>query len=219
MAERVELDLLPATIVRRRARGVMLMALVLAAAVGGVVGLFGGRVPGLIAAGLVGLPLLLLALGEARRRTWLEKSVVTVRALGWRRVNIAKAQRRDLMVSDVRGQRTVSLLLSASRGPTVTVPLAIYTPVGGVELGVLGLRRLADALAGADTADTAGAADTADHTAKLLSTLLIAQLRSEARGDSPAERPLRLAAGLAPAGRLVRKVNHGRLAALVSELG
>jgi hypothetical protein len=210
MAERVELDLLPASIVRRRARGVMLMALVLAAAAGGVVGLFGGRVPGLIAAGVIGLPLLLLALGEARRRTWLENSVVTVRALGSRRVDITRAQRRDLMVSDVRAQRTVSLLLSAQRGPTVTVPLAIYTPAGGVELGILGLRRLADALAVVN--------DTADQEARMLSTLLIAQLRSEARGDSPVERPLRLAAGLAPAGRLVRKVNPGRLAALVSEL-
>jgi hypothetical protein len=208
MAERVELDLLPVSIVQRRARGVMLMAFVLAAAAGGIVGLLGGRGPGLIAAGLIGLPLLLLALGEARRRIWLENSVVTVRAFGSRRVNIASAQRRDLMVSDVRAQRTVSLLLSASRGPTVTVPLAIYTPAGGVELGVLGLRRLADALA-----------DAAGQEAKMLSTLLIAQLRSEARGDSLVERPLRLASGLAPAGRLVRKVNHGRLAALVSELG
>jgi hypothetical protein len=207
MAERVELDLLPASIVRRRARGVMLMAFVLAAAVGGVVGLFGGREPGLIAAAVIGLPLLLLALGEARRRTYLEDSVVTVRALGSRRVNIASARRRDLMVSDVRAQRTVSLLLAAPRGSTVTVPLAIYTPAGGVELGVLGLRRLADALA-----------DTANQEARMLSTLLIAQLRSEARGDAPIERPLRLAAGLAPAGRLVRKVNPGRLAALVSEL-
>jgi len=211
MAERVELDLLPVNIVRRRARGVMLMALVLAAAAGGIVGLFGGRVPGLIAAGAIGLPLLFLALGESRRRAWLEDSVVTVRALGSRQVDIASARRRDLMVSDVRAQRTVSLLLAAPRGPTVTVPLAIYTPAGGIELGILALRRLADALA--DTGDTA------DQQARMLSALLIAQLRAEARGDSPAERPLRLAAGLAPAGRLVRKVNPGRLAALVSELG
>lgn len=208
MAERVELDLLPPSIVRRRARSVMMMALVLAAAAGGVVGLVGGRVAGLIAAAVVGVPLLLLALGEARRRTWLETSVVTVRALGSRRVDIASADRRDLMVSDVRGQCTVSLLLAERRGKTVTVPLAIYAPAGGVELGVLALRRLADALA-----------EVADQDARMLSALLIAQLRSEARGDSAIERPLRLAAGLAPAGRLLRKINQSRLAALVSELG
>jgi hypothetical protein len=181
---------------------------VLAAAAGGVVGLVGGRVPGLIAAAAVGVPLLLLALGESRRRTWLESSVVTVRAIGSRRVDIATAERRDLMVSDVRGQRTVSLLLAAPRGRTITVPLAIYTPAGGVELGILGLRRLADALA-----------EAADNEARMLSALLVAQLRAEARGDAAVERPLRLAGGLAPPGRLVRKVNHGRLAALVSELG
>lgn len=208
MAERVELDLLPPSIVRRRARSVMLMAFVLAAAAGGVVGLVGGRAAGLIAAAVVGVPLLLLGLGEARRRTWLETTVVTVRALGSRRVDIANADRRDLMVSDVRGQCTVSLLLAERRGKTVTVPLAIYAPAGGVELGVLALRRLADALA-----------EVADQDARMLSALLIAQLRSEARGDSAIERPLRLAAGLAPAGRLLRKINHGRLAALVSELG
>ena len=208
MAERVALDLLPVGIVRRRARGVALMALLLAAAAGGIVGLVGGRLSGLVAAAAIGLPLLLLALGEARRRTWLEGSVVTVRTLGRRRVDIAAADRRDLMVSEVRGQSTVSLLLAQRRGRTVTVPLAIYTPVGGIELGILGLRRLADALAAVT-----------DVNARTLSALLVAQLRAEARGESPLERPLRLAAGLAPAGRLLRKVNSGRLAALVSELG
>lgn len=206
--EVVELDLLPSSIVRRRARGVMAIALVLAAAAGGVVGLFGGRTVGLAAAALIGVPLLLLALAESRRRTWLTGSVVTVRALGARRVDIATAERRDLLVSDVRGQRTVSLLLAAPRGKTVTVALAIYTPTAGVELGVLALRRLADALA-----------SVADEGASMLSALLIAQLRSEARGDALPERPLRLAAGLVPAGRVVRKVNPNRLAALVSELG
>lgn len=208
MGATVELDLLPVSIVRKRARGVMIVALVLAAAAGGVVGLFGGRIAGLVAAAVVGVPLLLLALGEARRRTTLTGSVVTVRSLGARRVDIGSADRHDLLVSDVRGQRTVSLLLSAPRGKTVTVPLAIYTPVGGLELGVLGLRRLADALAAV-----------ADDGAHMLSALLIAQLRSEARGDTLAERPLRLASGLVPAGRVVRKVSPNRLAALVSELG
>lgn len=212
MAERVALDLLPASIARRRATGVMFMALLLAAAAGGVVGLIGGRLPGLIAAAVIGVPLLLLALGEARRRTWLESSVVTVRAIGSRRVDINTAERRDLVVSEIRGQCTVSLLLAKTGGKAVTVPLAIYTAAGGVELGILGLRRLADALAAA--AGTAGGQD-----ARNLSVLLVAQLRAEARGESPLERPLRLAAGLVPAGRLLRKVNPSRLAALVSELG
>lgn len=207
MSEPVVLDLLPAAVVRRRARGVSVLALVLAAAAGGVVGLVGGRGAGLVAAAVVGLPLLLLALTEARRRTWLTGSVVFVRALGVRRVDVCGATRKDLLVSEVRGQRTVSLLLSSPGGATVTVALALYTAAGGIELGILPLRRLADALA--------ACAD--DAAAPVLSGLLVAQLRAEARGEALAERPLYLAAGLVEAGKVVRKVNPGRLAALVAE--
>lgn len=206
--ERTELDLLPAAVVRRRARGVAVLAAVLGAAVGGLVGLVGGRGPGLLAAAAVGVPLLLLAFAESRRRTWLDASVVAVRAIGVRRVDVERAERKDLLVSAVRGQRTVSLLLGEPSGKTVAVALAIYTPVGGVELGILGLRRLADALARAT-----------DAKAVLLSSLLVAQLRAEARGEPMAARPLYLASGLVEADKVVRKVDDGRLAALVTEFG
>jgi hypothetical protein len=207
MNEHIALDLLPPALVRRRARGVAIFSALLAAAAGGVVGLVGGRGAGLVAAAVVGLPLLLLALAEARRRTWLDGQVVVVRAIGVRRVGVCRAARKDLLVSEVRGQRTVSLLLSEPGGKTVTVALAIYTAAGGVELGILPLRRLADTLA--------ACAD--DEAATVLSRLLVAQLRAEARGEPLPERPLHLAAGLVEAGRVVRKVNHGRLAALVAE--
>jgi hypothetical protein len=203
----VSLDLLPLALVRRRARGVAMLAALLAAAAGGVIGLVGGRAAGLVAAVVVGVPLLLLAFAEARRRTRLNGTVVAVRAIGVRRVDVSRADRKDLLVSEVRGQRTVSLLLSEPRGATVTVALALYTAAGGVELGVLQLRRLADTLA----------ARTDDAAAAVLSALLVAQLRAEARGDALGERPLYLASGLVEAGKVVRKVNPGRLAALVSE--
>jgi len=210
-AEAVALDLLPAAVVRRRALGVAVLAAVLAAAAGGLVGLVGGRAAGLVAAAVVGVPLLLLALAEARRRTWLEapagEPVVAVRAIGVRRVALRRAGRKDLLVSEVRGQRTVSLLLSEPGGATVTVALAIYTAAGGLELGVLPLRRLADALARCVD----------DAAATTLSALLVAQLRAEARGEALPERPLHLAAGLVEAGKVVRKVNPARLAALVAE--
>lgn len=211
------LDLLPVAVVRRRARGVAVLAAVLAAAAGGVVGLVGGRVAGLVAAAVVGLPLVLLALAEARRRTWLDGSVVAVRAVGVRRVDLRRGGRRDLLVSEVRGQRSVSLLLSGHGGPAVTVALALYTAAGGVELGVLPLRRLADGLAAGTgfrgTADGGGA----DGGGAMLSALLVAQLRAEARGEPMGARPLYLAARLVAAGKVVRKVHPDRLAALVSE--
>lgn len=207
-----ELDLLPPAVVRRRARGVSAVAVVLAAAVGGLFGLVGGRTAGLVAAAVVGVPMLLLALAESRRRTWLDGAVVAVRAVGVRRVDLREPGRRDLLVSEVRGQRTVSLLLSQHGGKTVTVALAMYTAAGGVELGVLALRRLADALAAA--APAAGELDSLT-----LSGLLVAQLRAEARGEPMVSRPLWLASGLVEAGKVVRKVQPNKLAALVSEFG
>jgi hypothetical protein len=207
-SRRTELDLLPPAVLTRRARGVSALAVVLAAAVGGLVGLVGGREAGLVAAAVIAVPLLLLAWAESRRRTWLEGTVVSVRAIGVRRVDIAAAGRRDVLVSEVRGQRSVSLLLSGA-GRTVTVGLALYTAAGGIELGVLALRRLADALAASGPAD--------DPHALMLSELLVAQLRSEAKGEPMASRPLWLASGLVEAGKVVRKINPARLAALVSE--
>lgn len=205
----VSLDLLPRELVRRRARAVALMAMALGAVTGGVVGLAAGWVAGLAAVAVVGGPLALLALGEARRQSWLAGTTVASRALGVRRVELRRASRVELLVSEVRGQRSVSLLMSESGSSTVTVPIALYSATGGIELGVLALRRLADALA----------AVTGSHPAALvLSALLVAQLRAEARSAPLAQRPLYLAAGLAPASRVVRRIDPGRLAAFVAEL-
>ena len=205
----VSLDLLPRELVRRRARAVALMAMALGAVTGSVVGLAAGWVAGPVAVVVVGGPLALLALGEARRRSWLAGTTVASRALGVRRVELRRASRVELLVSEVRGQRSVSLLMSESGSSTVTVPIALYSATGGIELGVLALRRLADALA----------AVTGSHPAALvLSALLVAQLRAEARSAPLAQRPLYLAAGLAPASRVVRRIDPGRLAAFVAEL-
>jgi hypothetical protein len=209
--EPTPLDLLPPAVVRRRAAGVAVLTLLISAAVGGLVGLVASPGAGLVAAALVGVPLLLLALTEARRRSGLDGSVVAVRALGTRRVDVDAAGRRDLLVSHVRGQRTVSLLLAQRHGKAVTVALAIYTAAGGVELGVLPLRKLADALALA-------ALRRGDDAAATLSELLVAQLRAEARGEPLSQWPLWLVSGLVEAGRVVRQVPRQRLAALVAEL-
>jgi hypothetical protein len=202
------LDLLPREFVRRRARAVALAAAVLGATTSLAIGLAGGWAVGLAAAVVVGLPLALLALVQARRRSWLAGATIAVRTLGTRRVELSRASRAELLVSGARGQRSVSLLV-AQRVSSVTVPLAVYGAAGGIELGVLALRRLADALAAAS----------GDHPAALvLSGLLVAQLRAEARSTPLDERPLYLAAGLVPAGKVVRRVDPGRLTSLVAEL-
>lgn len=206
--QRLPLDLLPAAIVRRRARLVAVIALVLGAGFGGMVGFFGGRLAGLITAVVFAVPLLLLAFSESRRRVWLIGSVVEVKALASRRVDLRTAAKLDMLVTDTRGVRTVGLLATGPpKGKTVNLALATYAGTGGRELGVLQLRRLADLLAG--VGDTRGL---------VFSELLIAQLRSEARGDGASDRPLHRLASMAPQGRLAQKLNEDAVSRFVALL-
>lgn len=207
--EAVALDLLDRKTVRRRAWTVALTALMIAAALGGVVGLFGGPLGFAITAAIVAVPLLLLAASEGRKTSWLKGTAVSVRAFGTRVVDLSEADSMDVLVTDTRGMRTVSLLVSGPpKGKTVSIALAMYAGTGGRELGVLALRRLADALA-----------STADTRALVLSELVVAQLRSEARGDVAADRPLYRLASLAPQGRMAQKLKSEAVARFVTALG
>jgi hypothetical protein len=170
-------------------------ALIIAAAFGGLAGLIGGRLAGLVAAVVVAAPLLYLVLYNVRRRIWLAGSEVLVRTWRTRRIDLVQAGRIDLLVTDVRGTRTVSMLLnSGQRGRTVKIDLAIYAGTGGRELGVLALRRLANALM-----------NNIEANGMVFSELLVAQLRSEARGDGAADRPLYRLASSAPSGKLAQR--------------
>ncbi|MCO1578672.1 hypothetical protein M8C13_23235 [Crossiella sp. SN42] len=207
--ERIPLNLLDSALLRRRAGAVAIGAVLLGGALGGLFGLFGGAVVGLIAAAIVALPLVLLAVTEARRKVWLQDGVVSVRAIGTRRVDLRAASRLELLVTDVRGARTVGLLISGPpKNQTLNLALATYAGVGGRELGILALRRLADVLA------TAGEAH-----ALVYSELLVAQLRSEARGDAAPDRPLYRLASLAPQGRMAQRLRPDAVAKFVTSLG
>ncbi|WAL63488.1 hypothetical protein ORV05_20990 [Amycolatopsis cynarae] len=180
---------------RRRLRSGLAGVLLFAAAFGGVAGLIGGQIAGLVVAVVVGLPLLYVVLFSVRRRVWLEGTEVLVRTWRTRRVDIVQANRIDLLVTDVRGMRTVSLLLNAGQhGRTAKIDLAVYAGTGGRELGVLALRRLANALM-----------NNIEANGMVFSELLVAQLRSEARGDGAADRPLYRLASAAPSGRLAQR--------------
>ncbi|RJQ78174.1 hypothetical protein D5S17_13390 [Pseudonocardiaceae bacterium YIM PH 21723] len=208
MVESLPLDLLPAEIVRRRAMLVMISATVVAAAFGGVIGLFGGPTAGLITAAVIGLPLILLAVAEGRRRTILRDGIVSVRAFGTRSVDLRQATTQDVLVTDIRGNRTIGLLVSGPpKGKTINLALAMYSGQGGRELGILPLRRIADALAGGGNARSL-----------VLSELLVAQLRAEAQGKGAADRPLfQLASSIGP-GRLTRKLPEQAVAGFVAGL-
>lgn len=204
--EKLPLDLLDKVTVRKRARMVAIGGFMVALAFGAIVGFIGGRLAGIIAFLVVSLPVVLLALSEARRTVWLEGSSVHVRAFGTRTVDLATADSLDLLVTDLRGARTVGLFVRGGKR-AINVALSMYSGVGGRELGIYQLRRLADTLAG--RGDTPGL---------VFSELLVAQLRAEARGVAPADRPLYRLGSLAPAGRMAQKLNPDAVSKFVTSL-
>lgn len=194
----------------RRRRGVsgLAGAVLFAAAFGGVAGLIGGQVAGLVVAAAVAVPLLYLVTFNARRQIWLEGRSVAVRTWRTRRVDLAAAERLDLLVTDVRGTRTVGLLVNArQRGRAVKIDLAVYAGTGGRELGILALRRLADALA-----------NNFEANGMVFSELLVAQLRSEARGDAAPDRPLYRLASAAPSGKFAQRFTMEAVSRFVAAL-
>lgn len=202
------LDLLPGTVLRRRALVVSGAAALLGVIAGVLVGLFTGIVPGVLVGVVVGLPLLLLAGAEARRHSWLHEGVVSVRALGTRSVDLRKATRIELLITEMRGSRAVGVLVSGPpRNRTVNIAVATYNGVGGRELDILALRRLADALAGGTGTD-----------GLVFAELLVAQLRSEARDEPAGSRPLYRIAAMAPGGRLAHRITSDAVGSFVASL-
>lgn len=208
-AETIPLDLLDRKTIRTRARNVAIAALIVAAALGGIVSLFSGPTGFAITAAIVGIPLLLLAFAESRKTIALRGSELVARAVGARVVDVKAAERFDLFVTDLRGARTINLLIGGPpKGKAISVSLALYAGTGGRELGILALRRLADALAGS-----------ADTRALVLSQLIVAQLRAEARGDAAPDRPLYRLASVAPPGRMAQRLHPDAVAKFVAALG
>jgi hypothetical protein len=204
--EAVSLDLLDRRTVRVRARNVAIAALLVGAALGGIVGLFAGPVGFGVTFAVVAIPLLLLAFTEARKTVQLRGEQVVARALGSRVVDVRTATRLELFVTDLRGTRTINVLVGG-RGKAISVALAMYAGTGGRELGIYGLRRLADALA-----------TNPDTRALVLSQLIVAQLRAEARGEPAPNRPLYQLGSQAPQGGVAKRLNSDAVARFVATL-
>ncbi|RZQ65562.1 hypothetical protein [Amycolatopsis suaedae] len=193
---------------RRRGCSGLVGIVLFAAAFGGIAGLIGGQVPGLVVAAVVALPLVYVVGYNLRREVWLEGKTVRVRGWKVRTVDLVAARRLDLLVTDVRGSRTVSLLVnSGERGKTAKIDLAVYAGTGGHELGVLALRRLADTLV-----------NNIEANGMVFAELLVAQLRSEARGDAAADRPLYRLASAAPGGKLAQRFTMEAVSRFVASL-
>lgn len=197
-----------ATARRRRCYAGLTGVVLFAAAAGGIAGLVGGEIAGLVAAAVIGLPLLYVVVFNARRRVWVSGRELIVRTWRARRVDLVKAPRIDLLVTDVRGTRTVALLVGAGgRRASVKVDLAVYSGTGGRELGVLALRRLADAVV-----------DNTEANGMIFSELLVAQLRADARGAAVPERPLYQLASAAPSGKLAQRFTMDAVSRFVADL-
>lgn len=192
---------------RKRLVGGLVAISLLASAVGGIVGLFTGQEGGLIAAAIVGLPLLYLLLHNTRRRIWLADSELVVRTWGVRRIDLVAVERIDLLITEVRSARTVALMVSPAHGAGVKIDLAIYAGTRGRELDILALRKLANALVNNTAAN-----------GMVFSELLVAQLRSEAKGDPAEARPLHRLAAAAPSGKLAQRYPMQAVSKFVASL-
>ncbi len=204
--DRIPLTLTDQTSSRRRGCVAVGVAVVFGAAVGGLVGLLAGQTAALITAAVVVVLLVTLSWVSNRRTIWLEGDMVVAKAIGRKTVDLRHAERIELLVTDIRGTRTIGLLVGGG-GKTVNLSLAVYAGTGGRELGILVLRRLADILAGSE-----------NTTGLVFSQLLVAQLRAEARGEAAADRPLYRLASLAPQGRLAQRLKPEAITRFVATL-
>lgn len=165
-------------------RRVALIAVLIGIAVGVVVAFFAAPLVALVVAAVIALPTAVSALLATRRRIWLAGTTIHAsNGLIEKRVDVAQAVSVEFVV---RAARISQVAVRIGDGRVVrTVALALYTADGGRELDVLALRKLADALSASELAPAAAAA-----------SLLIDQLRSEARGAGLEERPLYRAVAL-----------------------
>jgi hypothetical protein len=204
--ERISLTITDQAGARRRGCLAVGVAVVFGAAIGGIVGLIAGQTAALITAAVIVVLLLLLSWVSNRRTLWLEGDRVIAKAVGSKSVDLRHAEQIELLVTDIRGTRTVGLLVGGG-GKTINLSLAVYSGTGGRELGILVLRRLADILAGSE-----------NTTGLVFSQLLVAQLRAEAKGEAAADRPLYRLASLAPTGRLAQRLKPEAITRFVASL-
>ncbi|QCQ93798.1 hypothetical protein [Rhodococcus sp. SGAir0479] len=167
-----------------RMRRVAVVSILIGVVAGVVVALFASPLVALAVGAVVGLPTAVSALLATRRRIWLDGNVLHAsNGVRHRRVEVAQAVTVEFFVRYARISQ-VAVRIGDGRA-SQTVPLALYAADGGRELDVLALRKLADALSSSELAPAAAAA-----------SVLIGQLRAEARGAGLEERPLYRAVGL-----------------------
>ncbi|UFS97405.1 hypothetical protein [Nocardia huaxiensis] len=182
-ATTVGLDLIAPEMYAPALRRLTLAALGVGIGVGLLLALFVSWPIAACAGIVLGAPTALYAAAAQRRRMWLSGTVIHARNWsGEHTLDLAAATGVEVAVYPGRLSRVV---LRVTTGPeSRIIPLAMYTDSGsGREMHILGLRRLADALASCPLA-----------AALAVSSMLVHQLRAEARDANAEERPLYRAA-------------------------
>lgn len=204
--DRVELDLIPIELVAPRLRKVAVGAIVVGILLAVIASFF---LPPTVAV-VLGLVVAVPTAGSAwiglRRRTWLVGNVIHTRG-GFRtkKVKVSSLVSAEVQVRTARiDQISLRLYDGATRA---TIALALYTNGGGRELPILSLRRLADALWTSELVPAAA-----------IASVLVDQLKAEARDAGLDERPLYRAAQLVrDAGRTpLATLTDGEVAALTN---
>ncbi|AYJ49620.1 hypothetical protein [Rhodococcus sp. P1Y] len=204
--DRVELDLIPIELVAPRLRKVAVGAIVVGILLAVIASFF---LPPTVAV-VLGLVVAVPTAGSAwiglRRRTWLVGNVIHTRG-GFRtkKVEVSSLVSAEVQVRTARiDQISLRLYDGATRA---TIALALYTNGGGRELPILSLRRLADALWTSELVPAAA-----------IASVLVDQLKAEARDAGLDERPLYRAAQLVrDAGRTpLATLTDGEVAALTN---
>ncbi|MFD6881990.1 MULTISPECIES: hypothetical protein [unclassified Rhodococcus (in: high G+C Gram-positive bacteria)] len=188
----VSLDLIPARLLRPRVRKVALAALGIGLVAGVLVYLIAPLWAAIVVGVLVVAPPTIGAFAATHRHLRIDGTVVTVSGvLRSRSVDLRQLAGVELLVRVARVSQVVLRVNDGNHG-LVTIPLALYAGEGARELDVLALRTLANALAASELAPAAA-----------ISSVLVEQLRAEARDAGLVERPLYRAIVLArDAGRV-----------------
>ncbi|MEE2032715.1 hypothetical protein [Rhodococcus chondri] len=188
----VSLDLIPTQLLLPRVLRIALIAIAVGVVVGVLVWLVAPLWAAVFVGALIAVPPALGAFAASRRHLRLDGTVLTAGGLlRDRTVELKHLAGVEVLVRVARVSQVV-LRVNDGDHSLVSVPLALYANGGGRELEILALRKLADAFAASELASAAA-----------VSSVLVEQLRAEARGAELGERPLYRAIVLArDAGRV-----------------
>lgn len=181
-AGRVELDLVPVELIAPRLKKVAVGAVVVGVLLALIASFFLPPTVAIVLGVVVAVPTAGSAWIGLRRRIWLSGSVIHVRGgFGTKKLSVPALVSAEVQV---RTARIDQISLRLYDGKTrATVALALYTKGGGRELPILSLRTLADALW---TSELVAAA--------AIASVLVDQLKAEARDAGLEDRPLYRAA-------------------------